>query len=145
MKGELIDAEECLKAAFASDVRPAIRRNGGRARDWRKIRCKPSAPPVTRSEPNVSAGRRIKGPWPATREDPRHQHGPRINARIKLINTGLLNRIHESALNQGGEKPGTPLRLATYSLPMKNNHVSVMMAAWWRRFCDEHCPKCGGG
>ena len=29
MKGELIDAEECLKAAFASDVRPAIR-------EWRK-------------------------------------------------------------------------------------------------------------
>jgi L-rhamnose isomerase/sugar isomerase len=29
MKGELIDAEECLKAAFGSDVRPAIR-------EWRK-------------------------------------------------------------------------------------------------------------
>ena len=29
MKAELIDAEECLKAAFASDVRPAIR-------EWRK-------------------------------------------------------------------------------------------------------------
>jgi L-rhamnose isomerase/sugar isomerase len=29
MKGELIDAEECLKAAFSSDVRPAIR-------EWRK-------------------------------------------------------------------------------------------------------------
>ena len=29
MKGELIDAEECLKAAFASDVRPAIQ-------EWRK-------------------------------------------------------------------------------------------------------------
>jgi L-rhamnose isomerase/sugar isomerase len=28
-KGELIDAEECLKAAFASDVRPAIK-------EWRK-------------------------------------------------------------------------------------------------------------
>ena len=29
MKGELIDAEECLKSAFSSDVRPAIR-------EWRK-------------------------------------------------------------------------------------------------------------
>jgi L-rhamnose isomerase/sugar isomerase len=29
MKGELIDAEECLKSAFSSDVRPAIR-------EWRQ-------------------------------------------------------------------------------------------------------------
>ena len=29
MKGHLIDGEECLKAAFATDVRPAIR-------EWRK-------------------------------------------------------------------------------------------------------------
>ena len=40
-----------------------------RARDWRRIRCKPSARPVTRSERHESEGRRIKGRRQATLKD----------------------------------------------------------------------------
>ena len=69
MKGELIDAEECLKAAFASDVRPAIR-------EWRKSKGLAEDPlqafrasGYTARAANASGGRRIKGRWQATREE----------------------------------------------------------------------------
>ena len=56
MKGELIDAEECLKAAFATDVRPAIR-------EWRQEQGigGGSAPSLPRVRLRRAGGERARG------------------------------------------------------------------------------------
>ena len=70
-----------------------------RARDWRRIRCKPSAPPATRSGPRKRAGRRTRGRWQATREDRGHD-GPRISdgstepANWRILRAVSAQRTH---------------------------------------------------
>src|ERR1017187_5320030 len=43
--------------------------NGGTAKDWRKIRSRRFANPVTRSAPCTNAAAKISVPWRATLED----------------------------------------------------------------------------
>ncbi len=69
MKGDLIDAEECLKSAFASDVRPAIR-------EWRKSKGLAEDPlqafrasGYTEQAAHARGARRTWVQWRATRKN----------------------------------------------------------------------------
>ena len=88
MKGELIDAEECLKAAFSSDVRPAIR-------EWRKSKGLAEDPlqafrasGYTAQAARVRGPRRIKAPWPATRDEVDLSPVTRRRRRMRPIHSG---------------------------------------------------------
>src|SRR5208282_5939966 len=114
-------------------VRPSG--NGGRAKDWRRIRSRPSARLVTRRERNVSAGRRIRARWRATREDRRrspatYQHGPRIHADQRALREEANWKCGKSRRREA--RQASPLYYN--SIPTKNNHVSAMIWGGGGRF-----------
>ena len=66
-RGDLVDAEECLRAAFFTDVRPAIR-EWRKAKGWPKIRWRRSVKAAIFGRLRRNAGRRIGGRFRAMRK-----------------------------------------------------------------------------